>query len=92
MTSYMLGIDIGTTSTKAVLFSENGDVVQKESIGYPLIHRTSQQLNKTRKRFFRQSSKQQRELQNSILKNRSHSFRSAAPCTASSQSMKRTGR
>ncbi|MEC0586901.1 gluconokinase [Bacillus spizizenii] len=36
MTSYMLGIDIGTTSTKAVLFSENGDVVQKESIGYPL--------------------------------------------------------
>lgn len=36
MTRYMLGIDIGTTSTKAVLFSENGDVVQKESIGYPL--------------------------------------------------------
>lgn len=36
MTSYMLGIDIGTTSTKAVLFTENGDVVQKESIGYPL--------------------------------------------------------
>ncbi|MCY8545546.1 gluconokinase [Bacillus vallismortis] len=36
MTSYMLGIDIGTTSTKAVLFSEKGDVVQKESIGYPL--------------------------------------------------------
>ncbi|MDK2599717.1 gluconokinase [Bacillus stercoris] len=36
MTSYMLGIDIGTTSTKAVLFSENGNVVQKESIGYPL--------------------------------------------------------
>lgn len=36
MTSYMLGIDIGTTSTKAVLFSENGDVIQKENIGYPL--------------------------------------------------------
>lgn len=36
MTSYMLGIDIGTTSTKAVLFSEKGDVIQKESIGYPL--------------------------------------------------------
>ncbi|ARW08978.1 gluconokinase [Bacillus atrophaeus] len=36
MTNYMLGIDIGTTSTKAVLFNENGVVIQKESIGYPL--------------------------------------------------------
>jgi len=36
MTSYMLGIDIGTTSTKAVLFSEKGDVIQVENIGYPL--------------------------------------------------------
>ncbi|MCH5584244.1 gluconokinase [Shimazuella sp. AN120528] len=36
MTSYMLGIDIGTTSTKAVLFTEKGEVIQKENIGYPL--------------------------------------------------------
>ncbi|MGR9050537.1 gluconokinase [Halobacillus faecis] len=36
MTNFMLGIDIGTTSTKAVLFSEKGDVIQKESQGYPL--------------------------------------------------------
>ncbi|RFU62463.1 gluconokinase [Peribacillus glennii] len=36
MTDYMLGIDIGTTSTKAVLFSEKGEVVQQENIGYPL--------------------------------------------------------
>lgn len=36
MTSYMLGIDIGTTSTKAVLFSEQGKVIQHENIGYPL--------------------------------------------------------
>lgn len=36
MTNYMLGIDIGTTSTKAVLFNENGDVIQVENIGYPL--------------------------------------------------------
>ncbi|WP_035173989.1 FGGY family carbohydrate kinase, partial [Bacillus atrophaeus] len=36
MTNYMLGIDIGTTSTKAVLFNENGVVIQKASIGYPL--------------------------------------------------------
>jgi gluconokinase len=32
----MLGIDIGTTSTKAVLFSEKGEVIQQENIGYPL--------------------------------------------------------
>ncbi len=36
MTNYMLGVDIGTTSTKAVLFSENGKVIQTENIGYPL--------------------------------------------------------
>lgn len=36
MTSYMLGIDIGTTSTKAVLFSEQGKVIQQENVGYPL--------------------------------------------------------
>jgi gluconokinase len=32
----MLGIDIGTTSTKAVLFTEKGEVIQTENIGYPL--------------------------------------------------------
>ncbi|MGE7759576.1 gluconokinase [Peribacillus sp. NPDC097895] len=36
MTNYMLGVDIGTTSTKAVLFSEKGEVIQQENIGYPL--------------------------------------------------------
>jgi gluconokinase len=36
MTNYMLGVDIGTTSTKAVLFSEKGKVIQQENIGYPL--------------------------------------------------------
>jgi gluconokinase len=36
MTNYMLGIDIGTTSTKAVLFTEKGEVIQQENIGYPL--------------------------------------------------------
>lgn len=32
----MLGIDIGTTSTKAVLFTEKGKVIANENIGYPL--------------------------------------------------------
>lgn len=36
MTFYMLGVDIGTTSTKAVLFTEKGKVIQQENIGYPL--------------------------------------------------------
>lgn len=36
MTSYMIGIDIGTTSTKAVLYSEKGKVIEQENIGYPL--------------------------------------------------------
>ncbi|GLC90042.1 gluconokinase [Lysinibacillus piscis] len=36
MTEYMLGVDIGTTSTKAVLFTTQGAVIQQENIGYPL--------------------------------------------------------
>lgn len=36
MTNYMLGVDIGTTSTKAVLFTQNGSVIYQENIGYPL--------------------------------------------------------
>ena len=35
MTNYMLGVDIGTTSTKAVLFTEKGKIIQQENIGYP---------------------------------------------------------
>jgi len=36
MTNYMLGVDIGTTSTKGVLFTEKGEIIQQENIGYPL--------------------------------------------------------
>ena len=32
----MIGVDIGTTSTKAVLYEENGTVVASANIGYPL--------------------------------------------------------
>jgi gluconokinase len=34
--SYMIGMDIGTTSTKAVLFQENGKIVTQANVGYPL--------------------------------------------------------
>ena len=33
---YMMGVDIGTTSTKAVLFSKKGEVITTSSKGYPL--------------------------------------------------------
>ncbi|MGE6486978.1 gluconokinase [Paenisporosarcina sp. NPDC076898] len=36
MTNYMLGVDIGTTSTKAVLFTESGEIIHQENNGYPL--------------------------------------------------------
>jgi gluconokinase len=32
----MLGVDIGTTSTKAVLFTQQGEIIQQENKGYPL--------------------------------------------------------
>ncbi len=35
---YYIGIDIGTTSTKAVAFSEQGDIIAKETIGYTITH------------------------------------------------------
>lgn len=33
---YMIGVDIGTTSTKSVLYDENGQFVMKHNIGYEL--------------------------------------------------------
>jgi len=33
----MLGIDIGTTSTKAILFTPTGDIVAQHALGYPLL-------------------------------------------------------
>jgi gluconokinase len=34
---YMLGVDIGTTSTKAVLFTTEGQVVAQHAVEYPLL-------------------------------------------------------
>ncbi|UHA74275.1 gluconokinase [Paenibacillus sp. 481] len=34
--TYMIGVDIGTTSTKAVLFEQNGTIVAKGNVEYPL--------------------------------------------------------
>ena len=35
-TEHIIGIDIGTTSTKAVLFTSKGEVIAERSTGYPL--------------------------------------------------------
>ncbi len=34
---YLIGIDLGTSSTKTVLFSENGEAVASASVEYPLL-------------------------------------------------------
>lgn len=36
-THFAVGVDIGTTSTKAVVFGENGQVVAQHSVQYPLL-------------------------------------------------------
>ncbi|MEO0458491.1 MAG: gluconokinase [Cyanobacteria bacterium P01_A01_bin.114] len=33
---YVIGVDIGTTSTKSVLFSKQGELVHKHAVAYPL--------------------------------------------------------
>ncbi|MBC1483638.1 gluconokinase [Listeria sp. FSL L7-1558] len=35
--SYIMGVDIGTSSTKAVLFNEQGEVIHREAIHYDLV-------------------------------------------------------
>lgn len=36
MSKYVIGVDIGTTSTKSVLFTKQGDVVEQHAVKYPL--------------------------------------------------------
>lgn len=52
-TSYMIGVDIGTTSTKAVLFKENGTIVAQSNQGYPLHQPSPLSQNRTRSRFWK---------------------------------------
>ncbi|GEK91070.1 gluconokinase [Alkalibacterium kapii] len=37
MSTYSIGADIGTTSTKAVLFSETGEIIYQSTVEYPLL-------------------------------------------------------
>ena len=36
MSEFMIGVDIGTTSTKAVLFNKEGKAIDRHGIEYPL--------------------------------------------------------
>lgn len=36
--THYIGVDIGTTSTKAIIFSENGEMLAQESVGYGMYH------------------------------------------------------
>ena len=36
--NYSIGIDIGTTSTKAIIFNDLGEVLKEASVGYPLLN------------------------------------------------------
>ncbi|NLO05401.1 MAG: hypothetical protein GX131_06175, partial [candidate division WS1 bacterium] len=37
MVSYLLGIDVGTTSTRALLIDEQGGVIASHAVEYPLL-------------------------------------------------------
>ena len=53
--NYMIGVDIGTTSTKAVLFKENGEVVAKAGGEYPSPPLLPLRRSKIRSKSFRLS-------------------------------------
>src|ERR1700749_5055849 len=36
--NYFIGVDIGTTSTKAVAFSATGQTIERRSVSYPMYH------------------------------------------------------
>ena len=36
MSKYIIGVDIGTTSTKSVLYDRNGKAIEQHAVGYPL--------------------------------------------------------
>ncbi len=36
MSKYVIGVDVGTTSTKSVLYSDRGELIEQHAVGYPL--------------------------------------------------------
>lgn len=52
-TKYMIGVDIGTTSTKSVLFSTDGSVIASHGIEYPLYSPTPETAEQDPEEIFR---------------------------------------
>ena len=50
---YMIGVDIGTTSTKSVLFSTDGSVIASHGIEYPLYSPTPETAEQDPEEIFR---------------------------------------
>lgn len=48
---YMIGVDIGTTSTKSVLFSIDGSVIASHGIEYPLYSPAPEIAERSRRDF-----------------------------------------
>lgn len=47
--NYLIGIDLGTSSTKTVLFDEKGEVIASASKDYPCTHHTTAGQSRNRK-------------------------------------------
>lgn len=50
--SYMIGVDIGTTSTKAVLYDSKGTVQEYANVGYPLYQETPEMAEQDTEEIF----------------------------------------
>ena len=51
---YLIGVDLGTTATKAVLFEKNGKIVASSSQAYPLYRDASGWQKNLLKKFLKQ--------------------------------------
>lgn len=58
---YVIGVDIGTTSTKSVLFSASGSVIARHGIEYPLFSPTPATAEQDPEEIFQLSFKQLRQ-------------------------------
>ncbi|MDP4107659.1 MAG: FGGY family carbohydrate kinase, partial [Bacillota bacterium] len=52
-TKYVIGVDIGTTSSKSVLYATNGTVISSSAIEYPLFSPTPETAEQNPEEIFR---------------------------------------
>lgn len=92
--TYMIGLDIGTTSTKAVLFERSGKVVASANEEYPLYTPSASIAEQDPDEIFSAVVTVVRQIMKKAgwLRSKSASCRSARRCTASSRSIKTANR